>query len=71
MELYPPLDVMRLNMTCGAANGYWCLSLCYEKRLEVFSRCLGFTFEIEKYITLFSWEKFTSYFPHLAKFIGK
>ena len=35
MELYPPLDVIRLNMTRGAANGYLCSSLCYEKRLEV------------------------------------
>ena len=41
MELYPPLDVIRLNMTCGAANGYLCLSLCCEKRLEVIFGMLG------------------------------
>ena len=34
MELYPPLDVIRLNMTSGAANGYLCLSLCYEKKVR-------------------------------------
>ena len=39
-------------MTCGAANGYLCLSLGCEKRLEVILR---FTFEIEKYNTLFSY----------------
>ena len=33
--VYPPLGVIRLNMACGAANGYLCLSLCCEKRLEV------------------------------------
>ena len=25
------LDVIRLNVTCGAANGYLCLSLCWRK----------------------------------------
>ena len=35
------LDVIRLNMTCGAANGYLCLSLCCEKRLEVIFGMLG------------------------------
>ena len=39
--VYPPLRVIRLNMTCGAANGYLCLSLCYEKRLEVIFGMLG------------------------------
>ena len=41
MGLYPPLDVIRLNMTLGAANGYLCLSLCCEKRLEVIFGMLG------------------------------
>ena len=31
VKLFPPLDVIRLNMTCGAAYGNLCLSLCYEK----------------------------------------
>ena len=35
MVLYPPLDVIRLNMTSGTANEYFYLSLYSEKRLEV------------------------------------
>ena len=46
MELYPPLDVIRLNMICGAANGYLCLSLCYEKRLEIIFRMIDTAFHV-------------------------
>ena len=44
MELFPPLDVIRFNMTCGAANEYLCLSLFNEKRSEVIFGMLGVHF---------------------------
>ena len=58
-------------MTCGAANGYLCLSLCYEKRFGHILVAWGSLLKLRN-ITYFSlWENFTSNFPYLAKFIGK
>ena len=52
------LDVIRLNMTCGAANGYLCLSLCGEKRLGHIRDAWGSLFKLRN-ITHFSlWENF-------------
>ena len=66
MELYPPLDVIRLNMTCGAANGYLCLSLWYEKRLRVIFGMLGVHLKLRNKAHFSLWENFTSKFPYLT-----
>ena len=50
-------------MTCGAATDYLCLPVCIEKMLEVIFWILWFTFEIEKYNTLFSSGKIYILFP--------
>ena len=44
MELYPPLDVISLNITCGSANDNLCLSICYEQRFDVIFGMLGVHF---------------------------
>ena len=39
--VHPPLGVIRLNMTCGAANDYLSLPPIMRKRLEVIFGMLG------------------------------
>ena len=52
-------------MTCGAANGYICLSLCYEKKSEVIFGMLG-VLKLRNIKDFSLWEKFTSNFPNLT-----
>ena len=66
MELYPPLDVIRLNMTCGAANGYSCYPYVMRKGKRSYSDAWGSLLKLRN-ITHFSlWGKITSNFPYLA-----
>ena len=56
--VHPHLGVIRLNMTCRAANGFCVYPYIMRKGKRSYSGCLGFTFEIEMYSTLFSFGKF-------------
>ena len=66
MDMYPTLVVIRLNITCVAANGYLCLSLCNEKMLEGIFIGWGSLLKLRN-ITHFSlWENCTSNFHNLT-----
>ena len=59
MELYPPLDMIRLNMTCGAVNVYLSLPPFYEKYVRGHNwNAWGSLLNLRN-ITYFSWENFT------------
>ena len=65
--VHPPLGVIRLNMTCGAANDYLSLPPYYEKKVRGHIWDAWGSLLKLRNITHFSlWENFTSNFPNLT-----
>ena len=67
ITVYPPLGIVKLNMTCGAANDYLCLPPYYEKGVKGhISDTWGSLLKLRN-ITQFSlWRKFSSVFPNVT-----
>ena len=67
ITVYPPLGIVKLNMTCGAANDYLCLPPYYKKEVKGhISDTWGSLLKLRN-ITQFSlWRNFSSVFPNVT-----
>ena len=67
ITVYPPLGIVKLNMTCGAANDYLRLPPYYEKEVKGhISDTWGSLLKLRN-ITQFSlWRNFSSVFPNVT-----